>query len=385
MVIPRWIQLVGLPLLLLLLWVLATTAAHVVFLFLVASLLALLLNPVVRALQVVRLPRGLSVALVYLSFAAALALVIFGIVTAVAGETTTAANRFNDYFTNRHGAAGQTSADRDVDRLQRWLNTHHLKSVKVRDRGHRLVRQIRQRDVGKYTHKIVTFVEGAAISIGKTLFSVVLLIVVSVYMLLDMPRLARRIDQRFPPRPGEEPLVRSMERSLVSYVRGQALLSLIIGTSAGVGLWALAALGALPHAQQYALLFGAWVAVTEVIPYLGPWLGAIPPFLYALVVHPVSALWVAILFLGIHQIEGHVVVPNVMGNALRLHPLLVIFGLTAGAEVYGLAGALTALPLLAVTRAIWEFFADRVTLEPWSGSTVPVEVELVEPPTAARK
>ena len=120
------------------------------------------------------------------------------------------------------------------------------------------------------------------------------------------------------------------------------------------------------------------------IPYLGPWLGAIPPFIYALVVHPISAVWVALLFLGIQQIEGHIVVPNVMGNALRLHPLLVIFGLAAGAEIYGLAGALIALPLLAVGRAIWEFFADRLTLEPWQGEPVPVEVELVEPPSIRR-
>jgi predicted PurR-regulated permease PerM len=90
---------------------------------------------------------------------------------------------------------------------------------------------------------------------------------------------------------------------------------------------------------------------------------------------------VVLLFLGIHQIEGHVVVPNVMGSALRLHPLLVIFGLAAGTETYGLPGALVALPLLAATRAIWEFFAGRLALEPWGpGQTVPVEVELVEPP-----
>ena len=368
--IPRWIQLVGLPLLLLFAWVVVTKAGHVVFLFLIAGLLALLLDPVVRALQRARLPRGLSVALVFLSFAAALGLVILAIVTAVVGETKTAATRFNDYFTNRHGATGQTSADRDVDRFQHWLTTHHLKSVQVQKSGHKFVQHVRKRDVGKYTTSIVTFVEGAAVSIGKTLFSVVLLIVVSVYMLLDMPRFGRRIDRRFPPRPGEEPLLRSIEHALVSYVRGQALLSLVIGASAGIGLWTLAAVGALPHAQQYALLFGAWVAATEVIPYLGPWLGAAPPFAYALVVHPISALWVALLFLGIQQIEGHIVVPNVMGNALRLHPLLVIFGLAAGAEVYGLAGALTALPVLAVGRAVWEFFADRITFEPWSGESV---------------
>jgi predicted PurR-regulated permease PerM len=216
-----------------------------------------------------------------------------------------------------------------------------------------------------------------------TLFSFVLLMVVSIYMLLDMQRLGRLVDRRFPPRPGERPLLRSIEHALASYVRGQVALSLIIGTSAGVGLWALAALGLLPHGQQYALLFGAWVAVTEVIPYLGPWLGAIPAAIYALVVHPLSAVWVLLLFLAIHQVEGHIVVPNVMGNALRLHPLLVIFGLATGAEVYGLPGALLSLPLLAVGRAIWEFFSDRVRLEPWSGAEpVPVEIELAEPPPA---
>lgn len=383
-------QLVGLPILLLGAWVAFTAVAHVVFLFMVAALVALLLDPIVRALQRVRLPRGLSVAFVYLGFAAALGLVILAIATAVAGQTKTAANRFNEYFTHRHGTTGQTSAYLDVNRLQHWLNTHHLQSVHIEKAGHRVVRQIQRRDVGKYTHKIVTFVEGAAISVGKALFSLVLLIVISVYMLLDMQRWGRRLDRRFPPRPGEQSLLLSMEHSLASYVRGQVALSLIIGTSAGIGLWALAAAGPLPHAQQYALLFGAWVAVTEVIPYLGPWLGAIPPVLYALVVHPLSAVWVVLLFLAIHQIEGHVVVPNVMGSALRLHPLLVIFGLAAGFEVYGLAGALTALPLLAVARAIWEFFADRITLEPWTGGgPVPVEVELIEPveppPAAAHR
>jgi predicted PurR-regulated permease PerM len=384
--IPRWIQLVGLPLVALLAWVLLNRAGQVVFLFIVAALVALLLDPLVRALQRVRVPRGPAVAAVYLALAAALAIIVFGITTVVVSQTTTAANRFNDYFTHGHGKTGQTSADRDVDRLQQWLNTHHLRSIKVQKRGHKLVREIRQRDVGKYTHKIVTFLEGAAISIGKTLFSVVLLLVVSIYMLLDMQRLGRRLDRRFPPRPGEDPLLVTLERALASYVRGQALLSLIIGASAGIGLWIFGAVGLLPNAQQYALLFGAWVAVTEVIPYLGPWLGAAPPFLYALVVHPISALWVALLFLGIQQIEGHVVVPNVMGNALRLHPLLVIFGLAVGAELYGFPGALVALPLLAVGRALWEFFADRIHLQPWPGRQVPVEVdvdvEVVEPAEA---
>jgi predicted PurR-regulated permease PerM len=375
--IPRWIQLVGLPLLALLLWVFAGAVRHVVFLFLVALLVALLLNPLVRGVTRARIPRGFAVAIVYLVFLVALVAAIGALGTVVVDETKTAAKRVDSYFTDVNGRTNEVAADQDVDRFQRWLDTHRLGAIDIQKRGHDLVDRIREHDVGKYTNKVVDFVEGAAISIGKLLFSLVILIVVSVYMLLDLPRLGRAIDRRFPPRHEADSLLVRMEISLVSYVRGQALVSLIIGTSAGIGIWLLGVLGWLPGGQKYALLFGAWAAVTELIPYLGPWLGAIPPFLYALVVHPVSALWVMLLFLFIHQIEGHIVVPNVMGSALRLHPLLVIFGLLAGGEIYGLPGALIALPLLAAGRAAWEFFGERIELEPWrEGGPPPVEAEL---------
>jgi predicted PurR-regulated permease PerM len=378
--IPRWIQLVGLPLVVLFLWVFTTAAGHVVFLFLIAALLALALDPIVRLLEQFHLPRGLSVAFVYLCFVAGLLIAIIALATAVAGQTKSAATRFNDYFTVPHGRSHITSADRDVNRLQRWLDSHHLRSVKIEKSGHRLVTKIRKRDVGKYTHGLITFVEGAAVSIGKGLFDAVLVFVISIYMLLGLPRLGARLDRRFPPH-GGRPLLSRIEHSLANYIRGQLLLSLIIGASAGIGLWILAATGLLPGGEHYALIFGSFVAVTEVLPYVGPWLGAIPPLIYAAVVHPVSAIWVGILFLVIHQLEGHIVVPNVMGNALRLNPLLVIFGLLSGSAIYGLPGALMALPLLAAGHAIWEFFGERIVFETWAGGgAVPVEIEPVEPP-----
>ena len=380
--IPRWIQLVGLPLLLFLAWAVAGAVRQVVFLFLVASLVALLLDPIVRALRRIRVPRGFAVAIVYLVVVAAMIVAIGALATVVVSHTRRAADRVDAYFTEAHGRQRQVDADRDVDRLQKWLNTHGLKGIKVRKRGHDLVRQIREKDVGKYTNRVVDFVEGAAISVGKFLFSLVLVVVVSIYMLLDMERLGRALDRRFPPRENSPPLLERISAAVVGYVKGQFLVSLIIGTSAGLGVWLLGVLGWLPGGDRYALLFGAWVAVTELIPYLGPWLGAVPPFLYALVVHPVAAIWVAILFLAIHQIEGHIVVPNVMGSALRLHPLLVIFGLLAGGEIYGLPGVLVALPLLAAARAAWEFFGERVALEPWTeGGPVPVPVEVEVPGT----
>ena len=156
-----------------------------------------------------------------------------------------------------------------------------------------------------------------------------------------------------------------MEHAVAGYVKGQLLVSLIIGASAGVGMWVLGVTGLVPGADKYALLFGAWVARHGADPLPRPLARRDPAGIYAAVVHPISLLWVTILFLIIHQVEGHIVVPKVMGSALRLHPLLVIFGLLAGGEIYGLAGILVALPLLAAGRAVYEYFSERVELEPW--------------------
>jgi predicted PurR-regulated permease PerM len=378
--IPRWIQLVGLPLLLLLVWAVAGVVRHAIFLFMVAALIALLLNPIVRGLGRVWIPRGLAVAIVYLAFAAAVAVAILALATVVVKQTRTATHRVDRYFTVESGRPRQTGAEQDLHRFQHWLDTHHLQRIKVATQGETFLNNIGTRDVEKYTTKVLNWAEGAGFAVVELLFSGVLIVVVSIYMLLDMHRLTRALDRRFPPRPGTDSLVVRVERALASYVRGQFLLSLIIGASAGLGIWLLGITGAVPNVDQYALLFATWVAIAELIPYVGPWLGAVPPVLYALVTHPIGALWLTILFLGIHQIEGHVVVPKVMGNALRLHPLLVIFGLLAGGEIYGLPGVLVALPLLAAARAIWEFFAERVRLETWSDAEPVVPVEIVEAP-----
>jgi predicted PurR-regulated permease PerM len=361
-------------------WVVAGAVRHAVFLFLVALLIALLLNPLVRGLGRVWIPRGLAVAIVYLAFAAALALAVLALATVVVQQTRTASHRIDNYFTVVSGQTKETGANHDLARLQRWLDGHHLKQVHVEKSGTKFLDSIGTKDVEKYTTKALNWAEGAGLAVVSLLFSALLVVVVSIYMLLDMPRLKSSVDRRFPPHPGSEPLIERMEQAIASYVKGQLLLSLIIGASSGLGVWILGMTGALPHGGKYALLFGAWAGVTELIPYVGPWLGALPPVLYALVTHPISALWVALLYLGIQQLEGHLVVPNVMGRSLRLHPLLVIFGLLAGAEIYGFPGILVSLPLLAAGRAVWEFFAERIELQKWdSAAPVAIDVEVVPP------
>src|SRR5437868_7116810 len=357
--IPRWAQLVLLPLLLLLVWTVAGAVRHVLFLFLVALLIALLLNPLVRGLGRARIPRGLAVALVYLAFAAVVALAILALATVVVQQTRSAAHRVDAYFTVDSGHPSRTGAQQDLARFQRWLDHNHLSSVHVQRQGEKFLNQVGTKDVQRYTSKALRWAEGAGLTVVA-----LLVVVVSIYMLLDMQRLTDAADRRFPPRDGDGLIVR-MEQAVASYVKGQFLLSLIIGVSVGVGLWILGMVGLMPHGGKYAAAFGAWAGVTELIPYVGPWLGALPPVLYALVQHPLSALWVTLLFLGIQQLEGHVVVPNVMGRSLRLHPLLVIFGLLVGGEIYGFPGILVALPLLVACRAVWVLFSERIEFATW--------------------
>ena len=381
--IPRWVQLVGLPVLLILTFLLAQTLAHVLFLFLTASVIAFMLNPLVRDLTSLKLPRGISVAIVYLLFAAVVTALLIAIGVVAFDQARNAADRIDEYVTEERPGAGQTAAEEDIDGLQAWLDDHGLENIKVRQQVNDWIDGLGAGEISGYAQEAIEFVRGAAFSVVLLLFSLILVVVISIYMLLDMPRLERSIDARFPPHNGP-PLTQQIESALWGYVKGQAILSTVIGTSAGVGMYVLGVTGLVEGADEYALLFGLWTAFIEVIPYIGPWLSAVPPAIYALFVDPVSVIWVALLFLFIYQVEGHVVVPNVMASALRLHPLLVIFGLLAGGELYGIAGVLVALPTMAGLRAIWGFFSQRVQLENWEDGQpeVPVEVEL-EPPRAA--
>ena len=284
--------------------------------------------------------------------------------SAASWPTRPARRRSGRRVRHRQGREGRTGAEQDIDRLQRWLDTHGLERIQIQKQATDWTDNLSAGEISNYTQDAISFAQGAAFSIVVTLFNLVLIIVIAIYMLLDMERLERLVDRRFPP--GDRlPLTMRIEKALAGYVRGQLILSTVIGLSAGIGMWILGRTGLVPGADRYALLFGVWTAVIEVIPYIGPWLSAVPPAIYALIVHPVSVFWVLALFVFIYQVEGHIVVPNVMANALRLHPLLVIFGLLAGGELYGIAGVLLALPTMAASRAIWEFFSERVRFDSW--------------------
>ncbi|HET7427836.1 MAG TPA: AI-2E family transporter [Gaiellales bacterium] len=381
--IPRWVQLVGLPLVVIGAWQFVSAVSHAVFIFVVAALIAILLNPVVRSFAALRIPRPLAVLLVYLLFG--LTFIAAGVLagTVIATQAQSASGVVQREFSTAPGQT-ETPAQQKLDRLQHWLDTHHLHQVDVRNLGDKVQQKIDTLDVQSVSGKAVSVAQGIAIGVVESLFNVVLVIVVSVYMLLDAPRLSAFLRRLLPHEEGERDLLTRVERALISYVRGQIMVSLVIGVSAGLFMWILGVTGIFENGDDYAIAFGAFAALTEVIPYVGPWLGAIPPFIVALSESPSAALAVAIAFLIIHQIEGHIVIPKLMGGAVGVHPLLVIFALLAGEQLYGLAGVFITLPLVAVGRELFAFLRERIGMQQWTNGPltveVPVEVE-PRPPT----
>jgi predicted PurR-regulated permease PerM len=122
----------------------------------------------------------------------------------------------------------------------------------------------------------------------------------------------------------------------------------------------------------------------ELVPFVGPFLGALPPLLVALFQDPLTAVWLGIFFTALQQIEGHVVAPLIFGHTLRINPLLVIFALLLGGKTYGFLGALLALPMAAMIRETYVYLRRHLVLEPW-GTTMPLPVESESPDDVAAR
>ena len=361
-VVPRWIQAVVLPLGIAGAYLLIKAAGPVALIFVVAGLVALLLNPFVAMLQHrARFPRGVAVLCVYLTLIVALT----GIVAVLADPIGDQVSTFSESV-----PAIVDDANAELRDLQNWLDDNGI-DVQIADQGKTAVETLGAR-VTEGSGELVTFTRDAVTTIIEGSIALILIIVLSVYMLLYGERIGSAVRSIVPRGDGtpQDDYPTRVQRAVFGYVRGQLLFSLIMGTSAGAMLWIAGSLGIFPDGKTYALVFGAWFGFAELIPYVGPALGALPPIVVALFSdNPIDAVWLGIMFTVLQQLEGHVVAPAVFSQALRINPLLVIFALLIGGRLYGFAGAFLALPLAAVLRESVAYFREHLVLEPWGTPT----------------
>ena len=360
--VPRWVQLVLLPLAILGAYGLVRAAGPIALLFIIAALIALLLNPFVTLLRRRRLPRGLSVAVVMLS----LVLVLAGLGALLADPLAEQVSAFQSNVPEIVDDANAGLAD-----LQGWLDRNGI-GVEVKEQGETALQTLGTQ-LAEGSGDIVTFTREALTLLVEASIALILIVVLAVYMLLYGERIGeftRAIVPRGDGSPGDDFPTR-IQAAVFGYVRGQLMFSTIMGASAGVMLYVLGSVGIFEDGKTYALFFGLFYGFAELIPYVGPAVGAAPPVLICLFGgEPLDALWLTIAFTALQQIEGHIVAPQVFGHSLRINPLLVIFALLLGGQIYGLIGAFISLPIAAIVRETVVYMRRHLVLEPWPRNAV---------------
>ncbi len=313
-------------------WILVQTW-QLWMLLLTALILAAAILPAARWGDRHRIPRIVTVAGVYLGAALVLAILGRFLVPALVEQGTQLGRQLPTYLENVKAWAGTLVA---------WTARWEIPLPATAPGGEGLS------GIGKLllenTLRATAGVLGAVVGFF-------LVVVLAAYLVIDAERLGRAGAALLPPAPRAraEALAEPVLVVMGGYVRGQIVVSLCVGTVIAAGLVLLGV--------PYWLLIGGVAAALNVVPFLGSPAAAVLGLLSAFNISPTLALWTALLFWGANLLEAKLLVPHFVGRATGLHPVAVLLGILAGAQLAGLVGALVAIPLLAgaweIVRQLW--------------------------------
>ena len=317
--------------------------------FIAAFLIAFILNPLVNWLEVnlfqrllhmerPRLRVGLSILTTYILV---LGLIIIGLFFVIPQITDSLVSVVSDVSTE----LTRLYEDRDhyIEMLQEYfpeLNMDYIEN-KIEEMWPTLISTVT--DV---TKNIVPKLVGMTVSVAKLIINILLSIAISIYMLTDKRKLIKMSTQAvYAVLPTSRAKIfcntmRECSKIFSNFVSGKALDSLIIG------LICFTALGILK--LDYAVLISVIVGITNMIPYFGPFIGAVPGVLLYLCIRPLDAVVFAIMILVLQQFDGWILGPKILGDSTGLSPLWVIFGITLGGAYGGVIGMFLGVPFVAV-------------------------------------
>ncbi len=202
---------------------------------------------------------------------------------------------------------------------------------------------------------LVGYISGA-LNLGIVIFG---MLFVAAYLLADVRKVKATFLKAAPRRYRRDALElwAAFGVSLSRYLGGLLFVVVIQGVLAGLALYILDV--------PYAILLGAWVSITAIIPYLGAFLGGIPAVIVALIFEsPTIAVLTVVAYVLIQQLEGNFLTPRIQGQALHVHPIIVLLAVIGGGQIGGLAGVIFAVPILAVLRVFFDFFRARIRTSP---------------------
>lgn len=316
--------------------------------------LAIVLSFPVRALSRV-MPRGLAILITFLALIGLVALALVFLVPSLLRQlgnfiliVPTIANDVNRFLLDMI----QPLRERDV----LLIPSERFMEGLVRDLFER-AQQVIQGILGG----LVGFISGA-FNFGITLFGILF---VAVYLLVDVRKVKAAYLKAAPVhyRRDARELWDAFGFSLSRYLGGLLFVVVVQGVLATLALQILGV--------PYAILLGVWVSITAIIPYLGPFLGAIPAIIVALTFgsstfesNTTTAVLTVIAYILIQQFEGNFLTPRVQGQALHVHPIFVLLAVVGGGQLAGLAGIIFAVPTLAILRVFFDFFRARLRTPP---------------------
>jgi predicted PurR-regulated permease PerM len=364
LVVSTYLQYIALALGVVLLVAFVRQVGGVLLTFLAAGVLAYVLNPLVRRLEELRVPRAIAVLGVFVVLTVVVVVTLLLIIIPSVGQVQIIIRSPQDLvdqavaLLNRAQNipyVGRYVADMDQDRILQLLKDNAPSAEQVAN--------------------VATGVIGGVFGVFGTIFNLLLMVLISIYLLLEREKITDALLHTIPEtiRDQSLELFYAVEGSLIRYLRGQVFLCAIMGVLG----WAIMFF----TVGEYALAVGAWVAATELIPVLGAFLGAIPAVAIALFVPQggfFEALLVAGLFLIAQQIEGNLLVPRIQGGSVGVHPLIVLFATLAGTALYGIIGAIFAVPVVAIVAATIRYMQGTLLFERWGKPPVTPAEEVPE-------
>jgi len=306
-------------------------AGHVIrslLLLAIASLLAFALAPAVKLLQRV-MPRFLAILIVYLVVLIVFGFFIYLIIDTSIIQIGLLAKEVRYLLTPANNAA--------LTPLESLLRTFGISQEQIASARQQIIAQL-----GGFAGSVLPLFTRFL----DFLLDIVIVAVVSIYLLIDGSRVTNWLRNNMPvqQRGRVHFLLETLERIVGGYIRGQLLLSTMVGLLVGIGM-------ALFHVP-YAVLLGVLAFILEFVPVLGTIVSGAICVLIALTQGWLIALGVLVYFVGVHVLEGDVIGPRIVGKAVGLHPVISLAALIAGAELFGILGALFASLVAGILQAL---------------------------------
>ncbi|MFC4077146.1 AI-2E family transporter [Salinithrix halophila] len=303
------------------------------FPFLFAGILYYLFRPVVNALERRKVPRVLSILLIYLLFIGLVTLAVFLGGPPLSKQVTELVEKVPDLIDNLKVQLQNLQKNPYVNNYQEQFSLEKTTS------------QFTQYLSDSFTSIVTNIANFIGIITGIVIVFVTVPFILF-YMLKEGEKAPQQVLRLLPSsqRMEGQKILTDMDKAVSSYIQGQVLVSFCVGV--------LIYIGYLVIGLDYSLLLALIAMLTNIIPFIGPLIGTIPAVIVALIGSPLMVLKVLLVVIIAQQVESNFISPQVMGRTLNIHPLTIILLLLVAGSLGGFLGLLLAVPTYAILKVI---------------------------------